>query len=332
LADIPEPLRDRMEVIRIPGYLLTEKTAIARQFLLPSQLRRHGLASASISAEDETLRWLIETYTKEAGVRELDRHLARVARKLARGVAEAGLGDEPVTETLTPARLRALLGPPPLLRAGREDDMDRVGIATGLAWTPAGGEILDIEAAVLPGSGKIQLTGTLGDVMKESAVAALTYARARASVLGLQTHFHQEVDVHIHIPEGGTPKEGPSAGAAMALALISALSHRPTLPDVALTGELTLRGRILPVGGIREKTVAALRQGMSTVLIPADNAHEIETLPVEVREGLRLVSVSSMDQVLALALQPRVLPSKGAPETGHASLWDDAGPQPSASH
>ncbi len=332
LADIPEPLRDRMEVIRIPGYLLTEKTAIAQQFLLPGQLRRHGLLPGAVTLEDETIRWLVETYTREAGVRELDRYLARVARKLARSVAEQNAQHPPVGELLTQDRLRTLLGPPPILRAGREDQMDRIGIATGLAWTPAGGEILDIEAAVLPGSGKIQLTGTLGDVMKESAVAALTYARARASLLGLQTHFHQEVDVHIHIPEGGTPKEGPSAGAAMALALISALSQRPTLPDVALTGELTLRGRILPVGGIREKTVAALRQGIATVLIPADNAHEIETLPIEVRDGLQLIPVSTMDQVLALALQPLAAPGRTAGDPGHPSLREGQGSQPAASH
>lgn len=321
LADIPEPLRDRMEVIRIPGYLLTEKTAIARRFLLPDQLRRHGLAPEATGLPEESTRWLIETYTREAGVRDLDRHLARVARKLARAKAEPAANPLSPEGVLTPDALRTLLGPPPVLRAGREGDADRIGIATGLAWTPAGGELLDVEAVVLPGSGKIQLTGTLGDVMKESAVAALTFARARAAVLGLHPHFHRDVDVHIHIPEGATPKEGPSAGAAMALALISALSQRPTIADVALTGELTLRGRILPVGGIREKTVAALRQGMKTVLIPADNAPEVETLPAEVQKGLNIIPVSSMDDILSLAMLPAT-----------SSHWESPLPQQGGSH
>ncbi|TVP44725.1 MAG: endopeptidase La [Gemmatimonadales bacterium] len=300
LAGIPDALRDRMEVIRIPGYLETEKRVIARRFLLPSQLKRHGLGG-SVTLEDEATAWLIRTYTREAGVRELDRALSRVSRKLAREVAEGhrGAADD---EVLTPPRLRALLGPPTLIRVPREEGRDRVGLATGLAWTQAGGEILDVEVAVLPGSGRIQLTGTLGDVMKESAVAALTWARSRAAPLGLRPLFHQEVDVHVHIPEGATPKDGPSAGVTMAVALVSALTGRPTRSDVAMTGELTLRGRVLPVGGVREKTVAALRQGLTTVLLPAGNEGDLDLLPDEVRSELRLVLVSSMDEVLAAAL------------------------------
>jgi ATP-dependent Lon protease len=303
LGGIPEALRDRMEVIRIPGYLETEKRVIARRFLLPGQLRRHGLGRTRVELPDDAVGWLIEQYTREAGVRELDRTLARVARKLAREVAE-GVRPDDASETLTPERLRALLGPPALLRADREEGSDRIGMATGLAWTQAGGEILDVEVAVLPGSGKIQLTGTLGDVMKESAVAALSYARARAGQLGLSPQFHRDVDVHVHIPEGATPKDGPSAGITMALALISALTGRPTRPGVALTGELTLRGRVLPVGGIREKTVAALRHGFTTVLLPDGNAGELELLPEEVRRALRLHPVRSMDEVLDEALEP----------------------------
>jgi ATP-dependent Lon protease len=305
LAGIPDALRDRMEVIRIPGYLETEKRVIARDFLLPGQLRRHGLAQARLALDDGAVTWLIEHYTREAGVRELDRSLARVARKLAREVAE-GRAETDLTETLDPERLRELLGPPVRIRAEREEGSDRVGVATGLAWTQAGGEILDVEVAVLPGSGKIQLTGTLGDVMKESAVAALSYARARAARLGLHPHFHREVDVHVHIPEGATPKDGPSAGVTMALALISALTGRATRPEVALTGELTLRGRVLPVGGIREKAVAALRHGLQTVLLPEGNEAELELLPEEVRTALRLVPVRSMDEVLDEALEPQV--------------------------
>lgn len=334
LSDIPEALRDRMEVIRIPGYLPTEKTTIAETFLLPNQLRRHGLPAEAAQVDRDTLRWLVETYTREAGVRDLDRYLARVARKLARAAAETASDTGHPPQRLSVESLKALLGPPPVLRARRERGMDRVGIATGLAWTPHGGEILDVEAAVLPGSGKIQLTGTLGDVMKESAVAALTYARARAAILGLRPHFHREVDVHIHIPEGATPKEGPSAGAAMALALISALSQRPTYAHVALTGELTLRGRILPVGGIREKTVAALRQGISVVLIPEDNAHEMEGLPAEVHAGLKIIPVASMDDVLALALEPATSPSRTnhAERDGEPYESDWQGPLPGGSH
>ncbi len=311
LAGIPEPLRDRMEVIRIPGYLEPEKRVIARRFLLPAQLERHGVGTDAIAFTDEDAGWLIGTYTREAGVRELDRTLARVARKLAREVAE-GTRTPGTPEHLDPERLRALLGPPALLRSEREEGADRVGVATGLAWTEAGGEILDVEVAVLPGSGHVQLTGTLGDVMKESAVAALSYARARASVLGLRPHFHREVDVHVHIPEGATPKDGPSAGVTMALALISALTGRPTRADVALTGELTLRGRVLPVGGIREKAVAALRHGVTTLLLPEGNGGELELLPEEVRSALRIVLVGKMDQVLELALERTPAPSSAA--------------------
>ena len=312
LAGIPEALRDRMEVLRIPGYLETEKQVILRRFLLPSQIERHGLKGL-VTMDDDTGSWLIRTYTREAGVRELDRTLARVARKLARDVAE-GTRQVDESEILTPARLRALLGPASLIRVPREEGRERVGLATGLAWTPAGGEILDVEVAVLPGSGKIQLTGTLGDVMKESAVAALTYARARAPLLGLRPHFHQEVDIHVHIPEGATPKDGPSAGVTMAVALISALTGRPTRSEVAMTGELTLRGRVLPVGGIREKTVAALRQGLTTVLLPEGNEGELELLPDEVRRDLNLVTVGNMDQVLEAALEEA--PTLGSPGPG----------------
>jgi len=334
LSDIPEALRDRMEVIRIPGYLPTEKTTIAERHLLPQQLEKHGLTADAATVDRDSLRWLVETYTREAGVRDLNRYLARVARKLARAAAEAPSDAAPSAQTLSVETLRTLLGPPPVLRAGRERTTDRIGMATGLAWTPAGGEVLDVEAAVLPGSGKIQLTGTLGDVMKESAVAALTYARARAAVLGLRPQFHRDVDVHIHIPEGATPKEGPSAGAAMALALISALSQRPTRANVALTGELTLRGRILPVGGIREKTVAALRQGISLVLIPADNASEVESLPAEVRSGLDIVPVASMDEVLALALEPATVPNRTSRSAREGEPLDSEwqGPLPGGSH
>jgi len=299
LAGIPDALRDRMEVIRIPGYLDTEKRAIAQRFLLPTQLRRHGLSAEPEHAAmaDETVDRIIRDYTREAGVRELDRCLARVARKLAREVAD-GAGDRRDPEMPDADALRALLGPPSRPPPQETSDDDRVGIATGLAWTQAGGETLEVEVAVVPGNGSIQLTGTLGDIMKESAIAAFTFARARARLLGLRPQFHREVDIHIHIPEGATPKDGPSAGVTIAAALVSALTGLPTRPQVAMTGEITLRGRVLPVGGIREKAVAALRMGMETVVIPAANVGELELLPAEVADRLEFCLVDRMDQVM----------------------------------
>ncbi len=304
LGGIPDPLRDRMEVIRIPGYLDTEKRNIARSFLIPEQLRRHGLDPARVRIPDDAVDRIVEGYTREAGVRELDRLLAKVARKMARRVAEGAVA--PADEVcVRVADLPDLLGPVRHQRTPPDGQADRVGIATGLAWTVAGGELLEVEVSVVPGSGSVQLTGTLGDVMKESAVAAVTYARARAREFGLKAHFHSEVDVHIHIPEGATPKEGPSAGVTIAAALVSALTGIPTRGDVALTGEITLRGRVLPVGGIKEKAVAALRNGIATVVLPEGNTSELDLLPAEVRERVRFRPVDRMDAVLDLVLAAR---------------------------
>ena len=341
LGEIPEPLRDRMEVIRLPGYLDTEKLVIARRFLWPRQVARHGLEPFDPAISDGAIRKIIAEYTREAGVRELERRLSRVARKLARQVAsgDVGAGVERVAgqegaagervaggeaagqegtagervaggDAAGPRRVEAaglaeLLGPPAHLPPSREGGRDRAGIACGLAWTAAGGEVLEVEVAVVPGSGKIQLTGTLGDVMKESAFAAVTYARSRARWLGLSEQFHREVDIHIHIPEGATPKDGPSAGITIAVALISALTNTPTRADLAMTGEITLRGRVLVVGGIKEKAVAALRGGIKRVLLPGDNVMDIDRLPAEVRAGVKLVPVETMDQVLREALVRR---------------------------
>jgi ATP-dependent Lon protease len=234
-------------------------------------------------------------------VRELDRRIGRVARKLARKVAESEDSRDGIRR-VAPEHLRELLGPPPHLGEEREQGEERAGIANGLAWTAAGGEVLDVEVAVVPGGGEVRLTGTLGDVMKESAMAAVTYARSRAHVLGLDAQFHERVDIHIHIPEGATPKDGPSAGITIAVALISALTGRPTRADVAMTGEITLRGRVLAVGGIKEKAVAALRNGIKRVLLPVANAPELELLPAEVREGVEFVPVRVMDEVLEASL------------------------------
>jgi ATP-dependent Lon protease len=317
LQGVPEPLRDRMEVIRLPGYLDTEKHEIARRFLWPRQAERHGLGAEAVTLASETVDAVIDHYTREAGVRELDRRLSRVARKMARALAEGS--DGPVH--VTPDDLRDLLGPPTYQPTDRDQANERVGIANGLAWTAAGGEVLDVEVAIVPGSGNLRLTGTLGEVMKESAQAAVTYARSRAEVLGLSPHFHEKVDVHIHIPEGATPKDGPSAGITIALALISALTNAPTRADVAMTGEITLRGRVLGVGGIKEKAVAALRAGIRSVVLPAANTNDLELLPAEVRDHVSFTLVRSMDEVMDAALyrsparHPRVQlpPDLGAP-------------------
>ncbi|HCO13068.1 MAG TPA: endopeptidase La, partial [Gemmatimonadetes bacterium] len=268
LQDIPDPLRDRMEVIRLPGYLDTEKREIAKRFLWPRQKTQHGLHERPILFSDEAIHEIIGRYTREAGVRELNRRLSRIARKLARAVADGAIP----CEILEKNDLRDLLGPPTYQAIDRDEDKDRIGIANGLAWTSVGGEVMDVEVAIVAGSGNLRLTGTLGDVMKESAHAAVTYARSRASVLGLDHQFHKKFDIHIHIPEGATPKDGPSAGITIAAALISALTDIPTKGDVAMTGEITLRGRVIGVGGVKEKAVAALRSGMSRVVLPAANA------------------------------------------------------------
>ena len=301
LGEIPGPLRDRMEVIRLPGYLDTEKQVIAEQFLWPKEIARHGIEPLAPEVSGEAVAKIVAEYTREAGVRELERRLSRVARKLARRVVDGGRVGATRVEA---SHLRELLGPPVHARPSREEGADRAGIALGLAWTAAGGEVIEVEVAVVPGSGKVQLTGTLGDVMKESAFAAVTYARSRARWLGLSEQFHKELDIHIHIPEGATPKDGPSAGITMAVALISALTGKPTRPDLAMTGEITLRGRVLAVGGIKEKAVAALRGGIGRMVLPAANTANIERLPREVRAGVELVPAKTMDQVLGEALAP----------------------------
>lgn len=314
LQGIPEPLRDRMEIIRLPGYLDTEKREIATRFLWPRQASRHGLDPDAVRIADAAVDRIIHRYTREAGVRELDRRLSRIARKVARAVAE----EAAPWSRIDADDLRPLLGPPTHQPPDRDKAGERVGIANGLAWTAAGGEVLDVEVAVLPGSGKLRLTGTLGDVMKESAQAAVTYARSRSGLLGLAPGFHDRIDVHIHIPEGATPKDGPSAGITIAVALISALTDTPTRHDAALTGEITLRGRVLGVGGVKEKAVAALRSGIRRVVLPAANASDLELLPDEVRDGLEFVPVQTMDEVMEAALVRSPL-RVGAPSAADAA-------------
>ncbi len=309
LSGIPEALRDRMEIIRLPGYLEPEKIAIARRFLLPRQLKMHGIVQESVQVAPDVLQGIIRGWTKEPGVRDLDRRLARLSRKITRtsaGGADVGTTTAGVT-VIGREHLSAILGPP----SHDPDELvlvDQVGVASGLAYTSVGGEILEIEVSVVPGRGRLQLTGTLGDVIKESAAAALSYVRSRAEQLGLAPDFHRTRDIHVHLPSGATPKDGPSAGIAMATALTSALTGIPVRGDVAMTGEITLRGRVLPIGGLREKGVAAHRQRIAHVIVPHANVKDIAELPEEVREAVTWHPVRTMDEVLALALRTPVVP------------------------
>ncbi len=301
---IPRPLYDRMEVIDIAGYTEEEKLEISMRHLLPKTLLSHGLFEKDVRIRRDAVRGIIEHYTREAGVRQLEREIARLCRRIA-GKVEAG------TEkiTVTAKNLEEILGKYKFIR-DTETGRNEVGTASGLAWTAVGGETLCIEVAVMEGNGKIQLTGSLGDVMKESAGAAISFIRTRARKLGIAPDFYKTQDIHVHVPEGAVPKDGPSAGITIATAIASALSLRPVRGDIAMTGEVTLRGRVLPVGGIKEKLLAAHRLGKKTVLIPKENVRDTEELPTPVREALTIIPVSNMDEVFAHAL----LPAEAAPE------------------
>jgi ATP-dependent Lon protease len=311
LPQVPEPLRDRMEIIRLSGYLDQEKFAIARQFLAPKQLKLNGLEANDVEWESDVVPAIVNGYTREAGVRELERRLGRIARKLARKRAEArdaavptGAAVEEKAAEKSIIRsddLKDLLGSAPYDPSLLSLD-HKVGVATGLAYTQVGGDVLEIEVSVVGGRGKLSLTGTLGDVMKESASAALSYARSRAGVLGIDRDFHKTRDLHIHIPAGATPKDGPSAGIAIASAIVSALTGIPVRGDVAMTGEVTLRGRVLAIGGLKEKAVAAHRNAIRHVIIPHQNLRDVEELPEDVRTSVTFHPVKTMDEVLALAL------------------------------
>ena len=301
LDTIPRPLLDRMEVIELTSYTDEEKVQIAKRHLIPKELKRHGLTRTQVRIADQALRALIRGYTREAGVRVLERQIAALCRKAAMRL----VSEDVKTITITDGNLEKLLGIP-RYHPERIPHTEQVGVVNGLAWTSVGGEILEVEVGVVPGSGKVELTGNLGDVMKESAQAAMTYIRSRAAQLGIEADFHKTKDVHIHFPEGAVPKDGPSAGIAITTAMVSALTGTPVRRELAMTGEVTLRGRVLPIGGLKEKTMAAYRNGIRTVILPADNEKDLEEIDPTVRAGLRFVPVEQVDQVLAEALDLKV--------------------------
>jgi ATP-dependent Lon protease len=319
---IPEPLEDRLEILELSGYTTKEKLAIAEQHLLPRALEGHGMKDMGVRFEREALEKLVQAYTREAGVRQFEREIANILRKLARHTLQPHLSDsagERFDPIITVERVPKLLGPEKILET-RAEDTAPPGLVNGLAWTPTGGDLLTIEAAVLPGKGVLKLTGKLGEVMQESANLALSYVRARAERLGLKRDFLDTVDLHVHVPEGAIPKDGPSAGITLATALISVLTGIPARADMAMTGELTLRGRVLPIGGLKEKLLAAHRQGRKAVLIPSENARHLEEVPAEVREQLSIHLVSHMDEVIQLALTRMPEPLGPEPSGSHPTL------------
>ncbi|MEQ8428128.1 MAG: endopeptidase La [Gammaproteobacteria bacterium] len=297
--NIPAPLLDRMEVIRLAGYTEDEKVNIAKKYLIPKQLERNGLKDNEVKIRDSVIRDIIRHYTREAGVRNLDREIANICRKVVKQIL---LKPTDKSVVVTSKKLETLLGVK-RFRYGKAEDENRIGQVTGLAWTEVGGELLTVEAAIVPGKGKITRTGKLGDVMQESIEAAMTVVRSRSEVLGIEPDFYKEHDFHIHVPEGATPKDGPSAGVAMCTALVSSLTSVPVKSSVAMTGEITLRGEVLPIGGLKEKLLAALRGGIETVLIPEENNRELAEIPKNIKQNLDIRPVRWIDEVLEVALE-----------------------------
>lgn len=316
LHTIPPALQDRMEIIRLPGYTEDEKMAIAKQFLVPKQKENHGLKDVDMTITDDAILLIIRRYTREAGVRNLEREIASICRKVAREVVKEGKDKKIVIDA---SKIESYLGVPKF-RYGIGEERDLVGLANGLAWTEFGGELLIIESTIVPGQGKLTLTGKLGDVMQESGHAALSYVRSRAESLGLSKDFYQKIDVHVHVPEGAIPKDGPSAGIALATSMASALTLRPVRHDLAMTGEITLRGRVLPIGGLKEKLLAAHRAQIKTVIIPAENEKDLADVNKEILDELEIIPVEHMDEVLEKALKPK----QTQEETAESE--DDSGP------
>jgi len=317
LHTIPQPLQDRMEVLRLPGYTEPEKVEIAKRHLVSKQIKSHGLEEKNISFTDEALQEVIRRYTREAGVRNMEREISSVFRKVARKVV---LDGKDFRETVTADNLTHYLGIP-RYRKSRQEEVNEIGMATGLAWTEVGGEILPIEVTLMPGKGALRLTGKLGDVMQESAHAAMSYVRSRADKLGIAPGFNRKVDIHIHVPEGAIPKDGPSAGITIATALVSALTKQPVRRDVAMTGEITLRGKVFPIGGVKEKLLAAHRIGITTIILPRENEKDLADIPTNVLGALTVELVEHVDEVLKIALVPPTAPAQQetvepAPELG----------------
>ena len=298
LPDIPLPLQDRMEIIRLPGYTEYEKYHIAVDFLVPKQIKINGLADKDITFSKSALLIIVQRYTRESGVRNLEREISSICRKVAREMIKK---DKDKAYKITARTVQKLLGPPPF-RHSQIEEKDQVGLVTGLAWTQVGGELLAVESLIMPGKGKNLVTGKLGDVMKESAQAAVSYVRSRASQLMIEEDFYKKYDLHIHIPEGAIPKDGPSAGITMCTAIVSTLTKRPVHRDIAMTGEITLRGRILPIGGLKEKILAAHRGGIKKVLIPKENTKDLKDIPTGISKNIEIVPVEHMDEVLTHAL------------------------------
>ncbi|KRB08919.1 endopeptidase La [Lysobacter sp. Root690] len=333
--NIPGPLLDRMEVIRIPGYTEEEKLSIAMRYLLPKQIKANGLKVEEIKIAESAVRDIVRYYTRESGVRNLEREISKICRKVVKEIALAGpkpkKGKDGV-HTISSKNLEKYLG----VRRfdfGRAEEQNEIGLVTGLAWTEVGGDLLQVEATLVPGKGQLILTGQLGDVMKESASAALSVVRSRAEHLGIDVEFLQKHDVHVHVPEGATPKDGPSAGIGMATALVSMLTKNPVKADVAMTGEITLRGRVLPIGGLKEKLLAALRGGIRTVIIPEENRKDLVDLPKSVTQGLNIVPARWIDEVLGLALERPITPTPPAGE-GELPVRENnkSNPQPDVKH
>jgi ATP-dependent Lon protease len=298
LHTIPQALRDRMEVLQLAGYTEQEKVEIAKRFLVVKSVEGAGLTSANITFEDEAIRTVINRYTREAGVRNLEREISSICRKVARKVVVEGTS---FSEEISAEKVTQYLGVP-RFRSTEAEEQNEIGIATGLAWTEVGGEILVTEATLMPGKGTLMLTGKLGDVMQESAQAAMSYVRSRAEDFGIPKDFNRRNDVHIHVPEGAIPKDGPSAGITIATALVSTLARVPTRRDVAMTGEITLRGKVLPIGGVKEKVLAAHRAGLKTIILPKDNEKDLADIPKNMLDSLSVYLVTGMDEVLRIAL------------------------------
>jgi ATP-dependent Lon protease len=314
LHTIPQALRDRMEVLQLAGYTEIEKVQIAQKFLATKAIENVGLTKANITFTDEAFSTIIQRYTREAGVRNLEREISSVCRKVARKVVVEG---KSFSEEITSEKVTQYLGVP-RFRNTMAEETNEIGVATGLAWTEVGGEILVTEATLMPGKGHLTLTGKLGDVMQESAQAAMSYVRSKAEEFGIEKDFNKRTDVHIHVPEGAIPKDGPSAGITLATTLVSALARVPIRKDVAMTGEITLRGKVLPIGGVKEKVLAAHRAGVKNIVLPKDNEKDLADIPKNVLDTLNVYMVQTMDEVLKIAL--------AEPLTGRRPVTEPAGP------